>query len=99
LKSALDCELWAALLLGSFWKQRFALALDDPSLDYAVALGDPLISAVARLGGPGARIALTAIERVDDGELGMRAGVLATEMSENVDALPRRGGHARPGIR
>jgi hypothetical protein len=89
LKSALDCELWAALLLGSFWKQRFALALDDPSLDYAVALGDPLINAVARLGGPGARIALTAIERVDDGELGMRAGVLATEMSENVDALPR----------
>ncbi len=88
LTGALDCELWAALLLGTFWKQRFTVALDDPSADYTLVLADPLIKAVARVGGLGARIALTAIERVDDGELGLRAGVLASEFGEGVGDLP-----------
>ena len=78
LTSALDAELWASHLLGVFWDQRYTLPLAEAaSLDYTLILGEPLIEAVARLGGVGARTALSVIERVDDGELGLRAAELA----------------------
>jgi hypothetical protein len=78
LTGALDAELWASLLLGVFWYQRYTLPLDQAaSPDYSLILGEPLIEAVAQFGGVGARTALSVIERVDDGELGLRAAELA----------------------
>ena len=81
LTSALDAELWASHLLGVLWNQRYTLPLEEAaSLDYSLILGEPLIEAVARLGGDGARTALSAIAIVDDGALGIRAGVLAQKL-------------------
>jgi hypothetical protein len=78
LTGALDAELWASHLLGVFWDQRYTLPLEQAaSPDYSLILGEPLVEAVARLGGVGARTALGVIERVDDGELGLRAAELA----------------------
>ncbi|MGZ4232019.1 MAG: hypothetical protein ACXVVQ_11395 [Solirubrobacteraceae bacterium] len=78
LTGALDAELWASHLLGVFWDQRYTLSLDQAaSPDYSLILGEPLIEAVARFGGAGARTTLRVIERVDDGELGLRAAELA----------------------
>ena len=96
LTSALDAELWASHLLGVFWDQRYMLPLTEAaSPDYSLILGEPLIEVVARLGGVGARTALSVIERVDDGELGLRAAELAVscgadpgdEMPSWVDAV------------
>jgi hypothetical protein len=62
LTSALDAELWASQLLGVFWNQRYTLPLEEAaSPDYSLILGEPLIEAVARLGGDGARTALSVI--------------------------------------
>ncbi len=98
----MEAEVWASMLLGVFWKQRF----DPPSggaspgeaspgeaspggaSDYALAHGAPLIRAIARLGGRGARVALRAIARVDDGELGVRAGELAERLGDRDGLLP-----------
>lgn len=81
LTSALDAELWASQLLGVFWDRRYTLPLGEAaSPDYSLILGEPLVEAVARLGGDGARTALSAIAIVDDGELGIRAGVLAQKL-------------------
>jgi hypothetical protein len=64
--------------LGVFWDQRYTLPLAQAaSPDYSLILGEPLIEAVAGIGGVGARTALSIIERVDDGELGLRAAKLA----------------------
>jgi hypothetical protein len=81
LTSALDAELWASQLLGVFWNQRYTLPLEEAaSPDYSLILGEPLIEAVARLGGEGARTALSAIAIVDDGELGARGVELAQKL-------------------
>ena len=88
LTSALDAELWASQLLGVLWNQRYTLPLEEAaSPDYSLILGEPLIEAVARLGGDGAQTALNVIAIVDDGELGIRAGVLAQKL-EGEDAAP-----------
>jgi hypothetical protein len=76
LAGPLDVELWASHLLGAMWEERTGLPLDE-SEDYALIYGRPLAEAMARTPGPGARIALTAIAKVDDGELGVLAGALA----------------------
>lgn len=90
LTGALDAELWASHLLGVFWGQRYTLPLEDAaSGDHSLIFGEPLIEAVARLGGVGARTALTVISSVDDGEFGMRAGELAGKVaSDSGDAPP-----------
>lgn len=82
LGGALEAELWASALLGALWSQRFVLPPEHAAGDYGPALGGPLIEAVARVGGPGSATALTVIQRVDDGELGMRAGELAAELPD-----------------
>jgi hypothetical protein len=88
LTSALDAELWASRLLGVFWNQRYTLPLEKAaSPDYSLILGEPLIEAVARLGGDGARTALSVIGIVDDGELGICAGELAQKL-EREGAAP-----------
>ncbi len=71
-----------------FWKQRWTLPPEEASSGYRVVFGDPLIHAVAGIGGLGARIALTTIERLDDGELGIRAGALAAGLGGEDGALP-----------
>lgn len=63
------------------WEQRTDLPVDE-SAEYTDIYGRPLVEAIGRAGGAGARIALTAIAGVDDGELGIRAGQLA-------DGLPK----------
>jgi len=52
LTGALDGELWASQLLGTFWDQRGNLPLHE-SRDYAMVYGAPLVEAIARLGGGG----------------------------------------------
>jgi hypothetical protein len=79
----LDAELWASHMLGTMWEQRTGLPLDEAE-DYALIYGQPLMEAIARTGGLGARIALTAMAAVDDGELGLVSRRLA-------DGLPRLG--------
>ena len=68
----MDAELWASHILGTMWEQRKGLPLDE-SDDYALVYGQPLVEAIARTGGAGARIALTALAAVDDGELSVLA--------------------------
>ena len=81
LTSPLDAELWASHLLGVLWDQRYTLPLEEAaSPDYSLILGEPLIEAAAKLGGEGARTALSIVSAVDDGELGMRAGELAEQL-------------------
>ena len=75
-----DAELWASHMLGTMWEQRTELPLDERE-DYALIFGEPLVEGIARMGGPGARLALTAIAEVDDGELALVARGL-------VDRLP-----------
>lgn len=87
LTSPLDAETWASMILGMFWTKRYELPIEDFD-DPAWAYGAALMDAVARQGGPGARIALTAIARVDDGELGLRAGELAARTIVPAGSLP-----------
>jgi hypothetical protein len=82
LTGALDAELWASALLGVLWTHRFDLRPEDVSEGYALVLGEPLVREVARVGGPGARIALRVIAAADDGELDMRAGELAAALAD-----------------
>ena len=81
LTDALDAEVWASCLLGVFRSQRDALPANKigPGIDLVVA--GPLIEAIRRIGGTGARIALSVIASVDEGELGLRANALAEELS------------------
>ena len=67
--------------VGGVLDQRTNLPLHESS-DYALIYGGPLVEAVARLGGPGARIALLVIAAVDGGELGELAHELARAMSD-----------------
>ncbi len=84
LTDPLDAELWGSALMGMLWGRRFALRLENVgSTDYALMFGAPLVEAIRRIGGAGARIALSVIEAVDDGELGLRAGELARELPED----------------
>ena len=88
LTGALDAELWASRLLGAFWDQRTNLPLRE-SADHALVYGGPLVEALARMGGPDARVALTAVAAVDGGEL----GGLAHEL---VGGLPDAGEEPAP---
>jgi hypothetical protein len=87
LGSALEAELWASGLLGTLWSQRFNLRPEEIE-DYGLVFGGPLVEAVARLGGAGARVALGMIQRVDDAELGLRAGELARRIDTGHPPLP-----------
>jgi hypothetical protein len=86
LTDALDAELWGSSLLGALWNQRYELSLEQLGSDCAVVFGLPLIEAMRRIGGPGARTALSVIAAVDDGDLGIRARELAAEVPESPGA-------------
>jgi hypothetical protein len=89
LTSPLDAELWGSSMLGLFWSARDKLPLEEVGSDPAVAFGVPLIEAMGRIGDAAARIALSVIETLDDGELGLRAREIRTAFPEGSgDALP-----------
>ena len=69
LEDALDAELWASALLGSWWPPQPGLASGDSDVE----IGAPLASEVARLGRPGAVAALLALGAVSESELGLLA--------------------------
>jgi hypothetical protein len=69
LETALDAELWASELLGSWWTGALGPWAADPDLE----IGGPLVEEIARIGGGGAVAALIAIGELSDSELGLRA--------------------------
>jgi hypothetical protein len=86
LTAALDAELWVAALLGAMWERRYGLPLvEAASEDMILVYGEPVLAEVANLGGTGAAIALNVIGQVDDGELGLRAAVLARGLSREIE--------------
>ena len=88
LTGPLDAELWGSTLMGMLWSRRYALRLENVgSTDYALTFGAPLVEAIARTGGAGARIALSVIEAVDDGELGLRAAELVGELTDDAGGV------------
>ena len=89
LAGPLDAELWGSSLLGVFWTQRHAFVSNAAGPTYSLAYGGPLIEAIDQIGGAGARLALSVIQAVDGGELGLRAGELAGGVSNTPgEALP-----------
>lgn len=84
LEDALDAELWASALLGSFWPPPPGLDAGDGEME----LGGPLVDEVARVDRPGALAALLAIGTVSESELGL----LALEHANGLLA----GGAAKP---
>lgn len=69
LEDALDAELWASGLLGSWWPPSPGLSTGA----HDIALGGPLVDEVARIDRPGAVAALLAIGAVSESELGVLA--------------------------
>jgi hypothetical protein len=86
----LDAELWGSTLMGLFWSRRQSLPMGQlGSMDFDLEFGGPLVEALRRVGGVGARIALSVIAAVDDGRVGLRAGALTHELSQDrEEALP-----------
>lgn len=64
------------------------LPLDEAMDDYAFAYGKPLVEAIARAGGPGALIALTAIAVVDDAQLSLVARGFAERIQSDLSVPP-----------
>jgi hypothetical protein len=74
LNAALDAELWASHMLGTFWRARYELPFGEAvGIDPAVEFGEPLLRQFARIDDPGAAIATLAIAELADGELGLQA--------------------------
>lgn len=64
--TALDAELWASGILGSWWPGPKGFVAEGGELE----LGGPLVQAIARIGGEGALAALLALGEVSETELG-----------------------------
>lgn len=75
-ETALDAELWASTLLGSWWP--FPLGADEEETD--LAIGGPLVAALGRAGDAGAMAVLVAIGVLSGTELGSRAGAEADRL-------------------
>ena len=87
LEDALDAELWASGLLGSWWPPSHVMSIGDSD----VALGGPLVSEVARLRLPGAAAALLALGAVSESELGVLALDHANQLLVSDAPRPRWG--------
>jgi hypothetical protein len=90
LTGPVDAELWGSWLLGIVRARRDTVPVDEIGPDIDLVVGGPMIEAIRRIGGTGARIALSVIGVVDDGELGLRAGELAAGLHADRD-------HEAPG--
>ena len=84
LETALDAELWASELIGSWWTAALGPWGADPDLE----LGGPLVEEIARIGGAGAVAALIAIGELSDSELGLRAREEADRLVASGAAQP-----------
>jgi hypothetical protein len=88
LESALDAELWASHLLGSFWPpDPFAGSEQNAEVE----LGAPLVERLARIGGQSALAALVAIAEVAETELGPMARAAADKLRAGGVAPPAWG--------
>jgi hypothetical protein len=81
-KAALEAELWASELLGSWWPERLELDADDADL----AVGAPLVEEMGRRGDAAAAAALTALAEGSGGELGLLARECVQRLTE--DGVP-----------
>ena len=88
IETALEAELMASALLGSWWPSPLELGADDPDLE----IGGPLVAEIERCGGPGALAALIAIGEVSDGELGLDARERAERLRAADVRAPRWAG-------
>jgi hypothetical protein len=88
--AALDCPLhvewWTSMLLGQLWELRVSFEPSWDEVDWALVLGGPLVEDIATHGGRGAKLILSAIERIDPGGLGLLSGELSDRAPE--DLLP-----------
>lgn len=71
LDTALDAEVWASGLLGSWWPPDLEQVTAGADPDFEI--GRPLVDEVVQIGGPAALAALLAIGEVSESELGLRA--------------------------
>ncbi len=78
---ALDLERWASLLLGHIWVRRHVTP-DDAAAKQMLVAGTPVLEALADVGGPASKTALTALGRLDRGGLGHAASRLAAAIDE-----------------
>jgi hypothetical protein len=84
LSTALDAELWASRILGSWWPGPDGFVSEGAEL----ALGEPLVEVIARMGGEGALAALLALGEVSETELGLLALKRAERLAEAGVARP-----------
>lgn len=80
IRDPLTLERWASSLLGRVW-ERGRRHMEDPEHDYGFALGAAVVEAIGDAGGRGARMALLAISRLDDGSLAGHAEEWADSLS------------------
>jgi hypothetical protein len=80
IRDPLTLERWASSFLGRVW-ERGRRHREDPEHDYGFALGAAMVEAIGDAGGRGARMALLAISRLDDGTLAGHAEEWADSLS------------------
>ena len=85
LQDALDAELWASALLGSWWPPSFGLQAGDADLE----VGGPVVEEMARMGGAGALAGLIAIGELSETRLGSIAKEHAKHLRGRGIAAPR----------
>ena len=78
IETALEAELMASSLLGSWWPSPLVLGGGDPDEE----IGGPLMAEIERCGGPGALAALIAIGEVSDSELALDAMMRADRLRD-----------------
>jgi len=78
-ETALDAEIWASQLLGSWWPSP--LGVDSEVTD--MQIGGPLVAAIGRAGGPGAIAALVALGEVCESKLALVAREEADRLLNN----------------
>jgi hypothetical protein len=92
--AALGCplhvECWTSSLLGRLWERRVNLQPTWDSVDWALARGGPIVKDIAAHGGRGAKLILSAVQRLDPAGLGVLCGELAERLPD--DLLPEWAG-------
>jgi hypothetical protein len=73
-------------MLGRLWELRVRIKPSWDGVDWALVLGEPIVKDIAAHGGRGAKMILSALERVESGGLGVLAGELSGRLPE--DLLP-----------
>jgi hypothetical protein len=82
----LHVECWTSSLLGRLWELRVNLQPSSDGGDWALVRGGPIVKDIAAHGGRGAKLILSAVQRVDPDGLGVLCGELADRLPG--DLLP-----------